>query len=108
MADCSWRSWVRQVDRIGEDHKMLPIASCSGGTAVCGVGAPGSRVGASGVPKGQEGAHSERPQPWGPCFTVHTAWNWAGPLLRSPPHLVVWMWVGIGGLDWVVSDVSFL
>lgn len=44
------------------------------GTAVCG-GAPGSRVGASGVPKGQE-----RPQPWGPCFTVHTAWNWAGPL----------------------------
>lgn len=30
--------------------------------------------------------------------------GWAS--LRSPPHLIVWMWGGDGGLDWVVSDVE--
>lgn len=36
------------------------------GTAVCG-GAPGSRVGASGVPKGQEGPTQRGPSPGDPA-----------------------------------------
>ena len=64
--DCSWRSWVRQVDRIGGGPQDAAYSQPLRGTSVCG-GAPGSWVGASGVPRGQEGPTRRGPSPGDPA-----------------------------------------
>ena len=60
------------------EDKMLPIASRSE-VLQCVEERRGLGGGIRGA-KGPGGAQSERPQPWGSCFTAHMAWNWAGSL----------------------------
>ena len=98
--DCSWRSWVRQVDRIegGQDaaHSQ-PLR----GTAVCG-GAPGSWWGHQGCQGARRGPVGEAPALG---ILLHCSYGlelgWVS--LRLPSHLVVWVWgrdrgSGLGGL----------